>query len=294
MLFAEVEPASDEAMLELVHALCPGFVAGEVLHRSATSLVVAGTIDFAPVVAKVLASGSPFWREHFRREIEAYRLFEETPPPVRVPRLVAADQGRAVLVVERLFGRPVAEERHPASAIPSGELAGAFTQLRRLNAWRPEWGGPWRVEYAPRIERAHRQRLLDGRDRAAVLALAERAAGQYEFAHGDLVLNNVLKIEGGFGFVDWAAAGEYLPGFDLAQLWVLLGDLHGPRLVVEDMVGDGGPDAEAPFLVNLALLLGRELRTFEHRRDDVGQARYARLAEAWEDVRVRLRRAAGH
>ncbi|HEV2088598.1 MAG TPA: phosphotransferase [Cryptosporangiaceae bacterium] len=294
MLFTELEPASDEAMLGLVHEVSPALVPGEVLHRSATSFVVAGTIDFAPVVAKVLANGSPFWGEQFRREIEAYRIFEHNPPPVRVPRLVAADQSRAVLVTERLFGRPVTNDRHPTSAIPSAELAGAFTQVRRLNAWRPGLGQSWQVDYGPRIERAHRQRLLDDDDRAAVLALAERAAGQREFAHGDLVLNNVLKIEGGFGFVDWAAAGEYLPGFDLAQLWVLLGELHGPRLVVEDMVGDGGPDAEAPFLVNLALLLGRELRTFRHHTDRAGQARYAHLADAWADVRDRLRRAAGH
>lgn len=108
MLFTDAEPVSDDALLGLVYEVCPRFVPGTVLHRSATSFVVAGSVDLSPVVAKVLAGGAPFWREHFLREVEAYRLFESVPPPVRTPQLLAADAERGVLLLERVFGRPLA------------------------------------------------------------------------------------------------------------------------------------------------------------------------------------------
>lgn len=291
MLFTDAEPVSDDALLGLVHAACPRFAPGPVLHRSATSFVVAGSVDLRPVVAKVLAGGAPFWREHFLREIEAYRLFDVVPPPVRTPRLVAADADRGVLVLERVFGRPLATERHPSTSIRPVELAGALTELRQLGRWHPPVGQSWIVNYAPRIDRARRQGLFDDADRAAVAELARRSAGRWELAHGDPVLDNVLKTRDGFVLLDWGTAGLYLAGFDLAQVWVLLGDLHGPRRAIEDLVDDGGPDGVAPFLVNLALLLGRERRTHQHRTDDVGVARRARLADAWDEVRVRIHRA---
>lgn len=292
MLFTDAEPVSDDALLGLVYEVCPRFVAGTVLHRSSTSFVVAGTVDLSPVAAKVLAGGSPFWREHFLREVEAYRLFETLPPPVRTARLRGADANRGVLILDRVFGRPLAYERHPTASIPPAELAGALTELRQLGKWQPPVGQSWIVNYTPRIDRARRQGMFDDVDRAAVAALARRAAGRWELAHGDAMLNNILKTREGFVFLDWATAGLYLAGFDLAQLWVLLGELHGPRRVIEDLIEDAGPDAEPPFLVNLALLLGRERRAYQHRMDDVGAARRARLAEAWEDVRERVHRAA--
>jgi hypothetical protein len=293
MLFTDADQVSDDALLGLVHEVCPRFVLGSVLHRSPTSFVVAGTVDLSPVVAKVLAGGAPFWREHFLREVEAYRLFETVPPPVRTPRLLAADPERGVLLLERVFGRPLATERHPTAPIPPEELAGAVTELRQLGKWQPPVGQSWIVNYTPRIDRARRQGMFDDVDRAAVAELARRSAGRWELAHGDPVLDNVLKTRDGFVFLDWATAGLYLAGFDLAQLWVLLGEVHGPRRAIEDLVGDGGRAAQEPFLVNLALLLGRERRTHQHRTDDVGTARRARLADAWADVRDRVHRAAG-
>ncbi|MFI5959545.1 3-hydroxyasparagine phosphotransferase [Cryptosporangium sp. NPDC051539] len=291
MLFTDTDPVSDDALLGLVYEVCPRFVPGTVLHRSSTSFVVAGSVDLSPVVAKVQAGGSPFWREHFLREVEAYRVFETSPPPVRTARLLSADTGRGVLLLERVFGRPLAYDRHPSVAIPADELAGALTELRQLAKWQPPVGQSWIVNYTPRIDRARRQGMFDDADRAAVAELARRAAGRWELAHGDLVLDNVLKTREGYVFLDWATVGLYLAGFDLAQLWVLLGDLHGPRRVIEDLVNDDGPPALAPFLVNLALLLGRERRAYQHRTDADGVTRRMRLAEAWDDVRQRVHRA---
>jgi hypothetical protein len=292
MLFTDSDPISDDGLLGLVYEVCPRFVAGTVLHRSSTSFVVAGTLDLTPVVAKVLAGGSPFWRERFLREVEAYRLFEAVQPPVRTARLLAADPNRGVLLLERVFGRPLSYDRHPTASVPVLELAGALTELRQLNKWQPPVGQSWIVNYAPRIDRARRQGIFDDVDRVAVAELARQAAGRWELAHGDLVLTNILKTRDGFVFLDWATVGLYLAGFDLAQLWVLLGEVPGPRRVIEDMVGDAGLEAVPPFLVNLALLLGRERRAYQHRTDDLGVARRARLAESWAEVRERVHRAA--
>lgn len=292
MLFTDSDPASDDALLGLVYEVCPRFVAGTVLHRSSTSFVAAGTLDLTPVVAKVLAGGSPFWRERFLREVEAYRLFETLQPPLRTPRMLSADPNRGVILLERVFGRPLAYDRHPTASVPVAELAGALTELRQLHKWQPPVGQSWIVNYAPRIDRARRQGIFDAADRAAVGELARRAAGRWELAHGDLVLSNILKTRDGFVFLDWATVGLYLAGFDLAQLWVLLGDVHGPRRVIEDIIGDTGPAALPPFLVNLALLLGRERRAHQHRTDELGVARRARLDESWADVRDQIHRAA--
>jgi len=292
MLFTDAEPASGAALVDRVIEVCPAFVPDEVLRRGPTSFVVGGTADLFPVVAKVLVGESPFWRERFAREIEAYRLFGAVAPPFRVPRVFAADGRRWVLVTERVLGRPVASERVPTRDIPTAELAGAFTELRRLNDWNPPVDESWRVNYTARLDRAHRQGLLDDTDRDALQVLLIRSAGSRQFCHGDVALDNVFRVADGFVFLDWGAAGLYLPGFDLALLWVLLGELPGPRLVVEDMVGDGGPQAWAPFLVNLTLLLGRELRAHEHRTDPVGLQRLAGLRAAWSDVRDRLHRTA--
>lgn len=101
-----------------VHRICPEFTPVQVLRRSGRSVLVVGTTGRSTAVAKCLLDHSPIWSERFRHEIAAYRSFVRHRPPVRVPRLIAADPDHCTLVIERTAGRVAALQRHPVEAPP--------------------------------------------------------------------------------------------------------------------------------------------------------------------------------
>ncbi|NUS74546.1 MAG: phosphotransferase [Corynebacteriales bacterium] len=279
---------------QLVELASPAFEPANVLYESATTVVFAGQRFGEPIAAKVLVSTAPQWRALFTRELAVYRFFAQHRPPLRVPELLDTDEARGVLFLEHVIGERVGEQRHPALLTERDELARIFTEVRRLGEWNVQVPSPWRVDYAPRLERLRGHNLLDSGEYSAVQSLYARAQRQLAktgltFNHGDLELRNIIRTSDGFTYVDWESAGSFLPGFDLAQLWVLLGKIHGPRRVIEDIVTDAGPAHFAPFLVNLVLLLARELRTYQGmkpspERDET----VALLQKDWAQVRTQL------
>ncbi|MYV65573.1 aminoglycoside phosphotransferase family protein, partial [Streptomyces sp. SID2131] len=96
-----------------VHRICPEFKPVQVLRRSGRSVLIVGTTGRATAVAKCLLDHSPAWVERFRHEIASYRAFVRHRPPVRAPRLIAADPENCTLVIERMPGRAAALSRHP-------------------------------------------------------------------------------------------------------------------------------------------------------------------------------------
>lgn len=120
-----------------VHRICPEFNPVQVLRRSGRSVLVVGTTGRATAVAKCLLDHSPAWTERFRHEIAAYRAFVRHRPPVRVPRLIAADPENCTLVIERMPGRVAALTRHPSEAPPRADIRAALGAISRVNAWRP-------------------------------------------------------------------------------------------------------------------------------------------------------------
>ncbi len=291
----------DDARQRLAHSSL-GFVCQETLHVGTTSLLVAGTRYGEPVVAKVLHNFAPHWRDQFSREIAVYRLFEQQAPPVRIPRLIESDDQRMVLVLERLLASPMSKERHPIS-LPGGSaaMAGALTRLRRLAEWRPSLGPEWRVDYQTRLDRALRQGTLDSEDhRLLAVLLADALAAipdrEWQFCHGDLDFTNILYKNSGTGtvepftFVDWGSSASYLPGFDLALWWVLFSNMAGPRRVIDDLIEEADRSRQRAFLINLALLAGRELRAWQTMRPTAAQeAQMKALTRDWDHVRQRLR-----
>src|SRR5690606_14897499 len=61
----------------------------------------------------------------------------------------------------------------------------------------------------------------------------------------------------------WEAAGWYLPGYDLATLWTLVGDAPVSRRQISQLAQVDGTAGRDAFLVNLMLVLTREIRTCE-------------------------------
>ncbi|MGW6534599.1 aminoglycoside phosphotransferase family protein [Streptomyces sp. NPDC055011] len=253
-----------------VQRICPEFNPVQVLRRSGRSVLIVGTTGRTTAVAKCLLDHSPAWVERFRHEIGSYRSFVRHRPPVRAPRLIAADPDNCVLVIERMPGRAAALSRHPVEAPPRADVRTALGAIARLNAWRPPAGtfdAP--LDYGARIARYHELGLFTDRDRDDLqkllhgLAHAGGRQGMGQFCHGDALLSNILLSPAGPVLVDWEHAGWYLPGYDLATLWAVLGDAPLARRQISQMAQQQGPAARDAFLVNLMIVLTREIRTYE-------------------------------
>ncbi|TVL93388.1 aminoglycoside phosphotransferase family protein [Streptomyces sp. SAJ15] len=253
-----------------VHRICPEFNPVQVLRRTGRSVLLIGTTGRITAVAKCLLDHSPAWAVRFQQEIATYRTFVRHRPPVRVPRLIAADPDNCTLVIERMPGRVAALQRHPVETPPRTDVRAALGAIRRVNLWRPPAGrfeAP--LDYAARLARYHELGLLTDRDMGDLqkllhgLAHAPGRQSPWEFCHGDALLNNILLSPAGAALVDWDHAGWYLPGYDLATLWTVLGDAPGARREISSLAQAGGPASRDAFLVNLMLVLTREIRTYE-------------------------------
>ncbi|RDG38454.1 aminoglycoside phosphotransferase family protein [Streptomyces corynorhini] len=251
-----------------VHRVCPEFNPVQVLRRSGRSVLLVGSTGRTTAVAKCLLDHSPVWTERFRHEIAAYRAFVRHRPPVRVPRLIAADPENCALVIERMPGRAAALTRHPMDAPPRADIRSALGAIARLNTWRPPAGmfdKP--LDYASRITHYHELGLFTDRDLGDLQKLLHGLAGARqglgEFCHGDALLSNILLSPAGPVLVDWEHAGWYLPGYDLATLWTVLADAPAARRKISQLAAAKGPAARDAFLVNLMLVLTREIRMYE-------------------------------
>ncbi|SDD16864.1 aminoglycoside phosphotransferase family protein [Streptomyces prasinopilosus] len=253
-----------------VHRICPEFAPVQVLRRNGRSVLLIGTTGRSTAVAKCLTDHSPAWSERFRHEIAVYRSFVRHRPPVRAPRLIAADPDHCTLVIERMPGRVAALQRHPLEAPPRADIRAALGAICRLNAWRPPAGMfDTPLDYATRLARYHELGLLTDRDMDDLRKLLHGIAhtsgrhGMGQFCHGDALLSNILISPAGPVLVDWEHAGWYLPGYDLATLWAVLGDAPAARRQISQIAQSAGHASRDAFLVNLMLVLTREIRTYE-------------------------------
>lgn len=260
------------AAIASVHRICPEFHPVQVLRRVGRSVLVSGTAGRSAVVAKCLVDKAESSVERFRHEIASYRAFVRHRPPVRVPRLVAADPDECVLVIERMPGRVAALRRHLLDTPPRADLRAALGALCKLNLWQPPSSAFTRpIDYPSRLSRCHEQGLLTDRDlgdlqtllHGAVQGHGSQGVALWQFCHGDALLTNVLLAPAGPALVDWEHAGWYLPGYDLATLWVVLGDAPMARRHISQLAQSQGSAARDAFLVNLMLVLTREIRAYE-------------------------------
>jgi len=253
-----------------VHRICPEFQPVQAMRRGGRSVLLIGSVGRGPAVAKCLLEHTPARVERFRHEIAVYRTFVRNRPPVRVPRLIAADPESCTLVAERTPGRPVALQRHPLEPPSPSDLRAVLGAVCRVNSWQPPAGlfeAP--IDYGLQIARYHELGLLTDRDVSDLrkllhgLARGARGGGRGQFCHGEVLLTNVLLSPAGPVLVDWEHAGWYLPGYDLATLWSVLGDSPLARRQISQLAQAAGRDARDAFLVNLMLVLTREIRACE-------------------------------
>jgi Phosphotransferase enzyme family len=265
-----------------------GVVVGEVLRASDKSLLALGHRDGLPVVIKALRTDEAFWQAKFAHEIRLYQAFADTPPPVRIPLLVHTD-GQRVLVIEHIPGHVVDVERYPDHPLSAAALDAVLATVTAFARWSPPTGVLAPVfDYPDRVERYHRAGFFDERDRSALHTLLIDMKASWQANHGDpLPANLLLTGQGGCVLLDFEFTGLFLPGFDLAMLHTLLVDTPGAQNTVDVLVSQAG--IEAPFLINQAMVLSRELRL--HTELSEGEFREKRLAllhPQWDAFRARL------
>jgi thiamine kinase-like enzyme len=173
---------------------------------------------------------------------------------------------------------------------------GAFS---RVNQWQPPSGLFERpVDYPARISRYHELGLLTDRDTGDLEKLLRGLArglgknAQWQFCHGDALPANVLLSPAGPVLVDWEQAGWYLPGYDLAMLWSVLGHDLAARRQISQLAQAAGQASRDAFLVNLMLVLTHEIRAIETavQRSMHSGASSAGTSEVGEGQRLLLRR----
>ncbi|MFC0862425.1 phosphotransferase family protein [Sphaerimonospora cavernae] len=261
--------------------LRPDFERADLLQHTGKTIVIGGSTAGRPAVVKVLLGGDPFWRDKFVNEIAVCRAFARQTPPVAVARLVDADEQAGVLIVERLAGRPLAVDRYPAGPLPAGVITAVVDAVATLADWQPPAPLPRWWDYKERLDRYRGYGLLDDDDHHALAVLLDMTGLRRCFAHGDVLPGNIRLLAepaspDRVALLDWEFAGTYLPGLDLALLWVLLGATPPARHVIMSRLAAADPPTRAAFTINQAMVLTRELRI--HREADPGPWRDQRLA----------------
>jgi hypothetical protein len=264
-----------------VHEICPEFSPAQVLRDTEHHVVLFGMTGRRAAVATCALDPSAPRAERLRQEITAYRGFVRHRPPVRVPGLIAADAHAGTLVVDYVPGRSAAARRRPSGPPSAADLRGVLTAVRRVNEWRPPAAMfPQAPSYVAQLSRYHALGLLTDRDVSDLHALLhglrgrarrrqDRQEGQegqelpLQFCHGGSPLSSVVISPVGPVMIGWESAGWYLPGYDLATAWAVLGEAPLSRRHVSQLAQADGPAGRDAFLVNLMLVLTREIRVCE-------------------------------
>jgi Phosphotransferase enzyme family len=263
------------------------------IRRTDKTLLAAGTLAGQRVAVKCLLDTDPFWAAKLRHEARVYELFAVSPPPVRVPRLLYTDHSR-LLVLEWLDGRSLDDERYPQRGVTAVESEAAIECALAFSRWVvPAGAFGAGLDYPERFGRYHARGYLGDVDLTALNRLLSRTGPPRQVGHGDPLPSNILLGPGNHvALLDWEFAGLFLPGFDLAMLYVLLGArTPSVRERVDELVA--GLGAEDAFAVNLTAVVIRELRL--HRELPGGPLRDSRLPlieGAWRRARQRLHRRA--
>lgn len=269
-----------------------GLAISKVLHRTSKTLLAAGTLGQQRVAVKILLGHDPFWAAKWHHELCVYQAFAGNPPPLRVPRLLYTDNSR-MLVLEWLDGQRLDDDRYPRRAITTAETETVLNCVRTLNMWPAPASFGAVLDYPDRFRRYHDKGYLTGADHDALQRLLAHAGQPSQLNHGDPLPSNILiDTTQGAALLDWEFTGLFLPGFDLAMLHTQLGaNTPGIRERIDAAVAEDA--SEAPFAINLAAVVARELRI--HHELPAGPLRDARLPlieAAWAQARDRLHRQA--
>jgi len=177
--------------------------------------------------------GTP--RQAAINELRVNRMLNDLAPPVTVPALVRSSRQGPSMTFEAVDGAPLGP-KFPTS-LADTEVDGLINLALALNNYRPRRRWFRRLYIERRLHLHHRSRLVSDLDVAAIARLASRPGLKWHFAHGDITARNVLRDSNGRSvLIDWEWAGLYPAGYELAFLWLSLGDVPGARAKVQAAV----------------------------------------------------------
>jgi len=273
-----------------IAAACPGFRAHGHAARTETSLLIPGLLHSRAVIAKCPIDRRPFWLARARHEITVYRALPTLAPlPVSMSELVAAESTHHLLVITDLAGPPVHPHRYPRATIPPGQLTAVLDLLARLHAWRPAVPSalPSDEDFPRQLAAVRGSDITDVDYHHAVeLSTAIAPRLDLEIQHGDPHLGNVIHLpHHQLALIDLEFTAWRRPGYDLAKLWILLGDAPSARTQLLTRIG-ASPERHAAFWCAVLLVCLREITS--QRRAPPTATRYGLLPRLRRDLALTL------
>jgi hypothetical protein len=226
------------------------------LRSAAAEFALAGRWSGEPVAVLVRAADGPAARARFRHRVAVAQAFRRTPP------LVPVDEYRwheeRILVVSRAIGEPMQPD--PDDPPPPGRRlwSAVMRAAALLSTWQPDAADEraWTIDYDAWIARHEHRGGITADDARRLRQALRGCRDDRTFAHGNLTPRDVVRLPSNrFGLTDFADAGVYLAGFDLAALAVGTLDAqvrHDLILRVREA------DIVEPFAVNLLLRVADE------------------------------------
>ncbi|MEV8516072.1 GAF domain-containing protein [Dactylosporangium sp. NPDC051484] len=229
------------------------------LRTDGADAVLSGRWHGESVAVIIRTADDPTAVHRFRRRREVAQAFRRTPP------LVLADEHRwhddRTLVVSRAVGEPLQGGPDDPPLSDRAHWARLIQAAALLSAWRPapEEVDAWAVDYDAWIARHVQGGHLSAGDACRLRDLLDRCRADRTFAHGNLTPRSVVQLPSRrLALTDFADAGLYLAGFDLAALLLAAPDAQAGH-DIDRRVHEA--DIAEPFLVNLVLRTADEAAT---------------------------------
>ncbi|GAA3240525.1 hypothetical protein GCM10010532_081010 [Dactylosporangium siamense] len=224
------------------------------IRMSRDEVVFRGRFHAENATIKIRITDTAEARARFVHRIHVYSAFGPTPPPVVAGAYRWSDNDR-FLILSGGPGTMLQTREEPDPALTSAHLRDVVTAAAQLSTWRPddEDAQIWQIDHHRMIDERHRAHTITDDDARRLHDLVRWCEPVRMFAHGSLTMHCVKQLPSGrLTFTGFDRAGMYLPGRDLATLYVTLPhDDHAGHWHILDRVTD--VDALEPFTVNLFL-----------------------------------------
>lgn len=249
------EPAGRPALWNAAAAL-PGLQldARPPLRSIRDEVVLTGRLHAEAVTIKIRIADTPRARRRFNRRIDTYVAFGPVPPPVVNGAYRWSDNDR-LLVLSGGPGTLLRTDGDTGGPLTPSQMRSAIAAAVHLSTWQPDPpdAAVWQVDYHRAIDERRRAGACTDDDALRLHDLVQQCGSVRTFAHGNLSPLYLKQLPSGrVTLIGFDRAGMYLPGRDLATLYLALSrDDHTGHHRIMRRVTE--VDVLEPFAVNLFL-----------------------------------------